>query len=466
MCAAAQRFPLMLAGRSVQGLGAGGILALTDVLITDMVPLRYRGKYIALIGIVWAVGSVSGPILGGVFAERSTWRWIFFINLPIAGISFIGILVFLNLQRPEGSLSKKIRQLDYFGSFLFTASLTSFLIPVTWGGVMYQWSSWHTLLPLLVGVTGLIAFVVYETRFATKKLIPFHLFNNYSTSTTYLEIFLHGVVLWCIIYYMPLYFEGAQGFSPVPAGLTSLPQSCTVVPCAAAVGLIATKTGRYRWALWAGWLITTLGCGLLCLFDVDTPRWEWVIINLISGIGIGLLFSALSLALQASVPQEHVAYAVGLLTFFRAFGQSIGVAVGGVIFQNRIKAELRRFPGLESQAIQYSNDAAALVQIIHRLPPDMPERQLLEKSYANAIRAVWIFLCALSAVAFFISFTIKGYTLDQALQTSQGFKRPEPSRPSVLEAPPVSESEKSTLRPQDGKGQPESIQRPVESAPE
>ena len=313
---------------------------------------------------------------------------------------------------------------------------------------MYAWSNWHTLVPLLIGVAGLVLFTVQQTKFSSKTLIPFHLFNNYSTTITYFEIFLHGVILWCIIYYMPLYFEGAHGFSPVPAGLTSLPQSCTVVPCAAAVGLVATKTGKYRWAVWAGWLITTISCGLLCLYGTDTPKWEWVIINLMSGIGIGLLFSALSLALQASVPQEHVAYAVGLLTFFRAFGQSIGVAVGGVIFQNRIEAELGRFPSLKAQASQFSNDAAALVQIIHRLPSHLEERKVLEHCYANAIRAVWIFLAVMSAIALFISFSLKGYTLDQALRTAQGFKAPKPSQPSTLESKPVSENESNKIVPQ------------------
>jgi hypothetical protein len=339
----------------------------------------------------------------------------------MAGIGFIGTLGFLNLQRPSGSFSEKLLQIDYVAMFLFTASVTSFLIPITWGGIMYPWSDWHTLVPLLLGPAGLVVFITYESLASpSNAFIPLHFFKDRSTSLTYVSVFLHGVVLWCIIYYMPLYFEGAQGLSPVPAGMTSFPQTRTVVPCSAAVGLIATRTGKYRWAIWCGWCLTTLGCGLFCLFDTDTPRVEWVCINMCSGIGIGLHFSSLTLAVQASVLQEQVGLAVGLLTFFRAFGQSIGVVLGGVIFGNRFKTELQN-ASLYSDVPEYSNDAAALVKIINSLPSDNLQRNDFQLMYANSIRVVWSLMCGISGLALFLSFLIKSFSLDQALRTKHGF---------------------------------------------
>lgn len=432
LCGAAQSFAIMLLGRSIQGTGAGGLLALTQVLLTDMISLRERGKYLALMSSVWAIGSISGPVLGGALARHGTWRWVFWMNLPIIGIGSVGIFLFLKLHYRPRSIREKLAEIDYIGIILFTASAASFLIPITWGGVMYSWSSWRTLVPLILGAGGLLSFGIFETKIATAKILPTSLFKNRTTSIAYFGNFLQGMILYSILYYLPLYFQGVKSCSPLKAGLAFLPQSGTVVPCAMLVGIVASKTGRYRWALWSGWCLTTLGCGLLCLLNVDTATVEWICVMLVSGVGVGLLFPAMSLTVQASSLQKDIAAATTLVAFTRAFGQTTGIAVGGVIFQNRIRLELAAVQRSAAFAGQYSLDAIALVETIKHLPPEALETQQLKTIFAKSLKIVWGVMCALSGIAMIMNFFAREYELDQAHVTEQGFisgsKKEEPPK--------------------------------------
>ncbi|KAL8863088.1 MAG: hypothetical protein Q9178_000462 [Gyalolechia marmorata] len=159
-----------------------------------MVPLRDHGKYLALLSIVWAIGSVMGPIIGGALSQHGQWRWIFWINLPIVGVGFIGIFFFLKLHYRNRAVDVKLAEIEYVGSFLFTASATSFLIPITLGSVMYPWSSWHTLVPLSLGVAGLLAFCLYEAKFASVTLLPLRLFKNRTITISYFGTFIHAAI--------------------------------------------------------------------------------------------------------------------------------------------------------------------------------------------------------------------------------------------------------------------------------
>jgi hypothetical protein len=331
-------------------------------------------------------------------------------------------------------LKEKLSEIDYIGSIIFVASLTSFLVPVSWGGVMYSWSSWHTLVPLILGVTGLAAFCIYEIYFATYTIIPMRMFLNRSTSLTYLIAFFHGIILWSIVYYMPLYFMAVLSYTPILAGVAALPQTLTVVPSAGLVGIVAAKTGHYQWSLWIGWTIATLGCGLLYLLGVGTSVPAWIFLLLVSGIGMGLLFPAMNLSIQASVPPKDMPIAGGLFTFFRAFGQGVGVAMlvsllavatkliivhssGGVIFQNRMSTLLSAYPDLAHA----STDAISLIQQMRGLPADDPQAIILKAAFAGSIKTVWAVMCGLAGLSLIISAFIKEYDLNVAISTDQGF---------------------------------------------
>ncbi|KAL8802998.1 MAG: hypothetical protein Q9200_006387 [Gallowayella weberi] len=419
VAAVARGFTVLLIGRSLQGVGGGSLCALTEIVVADLVPLRLRGQWFGLISAMWALGSVSGPIIGGAFAQGE-WRWIFWINLPFIAIAFVFVPLFLRLAFKPSSFAAQLARVDWFGSVLFTASTTSFLIPITWGGVSYPWTSWHTLVPLCLGVAGLISFVTYEEVVATEPLIRMIIFKNRTAAVSYIETVIHGMILWSLLYYMPLYYEAVKGFSPVISGVALFPETFTVAPASIVVGILITVTGRYRWAIWSGWVLTVLGTGLLYLLDVNTSTVEWIFLNLVGGLGMGMLFPSMAFAIQASSTNADLAFAIAMFSFFRAFGQAIGVAVGGTIFQNQVKTKLLSYPLLASKADEYSKDASRLVQIIKAMQ-DGVVKEDMKHAYADSLKVVWATMCGLAAVGLILSFWTKGLDMNKPLETEQGF---------------------------------------------
>ena len=285
---------------------------------------------------------------------------------------------------------------------------------------MYAWDSWRTLVPLIIGIIGLIAFGAWEEYGAKEPLIRTVVFKNRTAAASYFMTVLHGMILWCILYYLPLYYEAVKGYTPIITGIALFPETFTVAPAAVATGIIITKTGRYRWAVWAGWVLTTIGTGILYILDVDTTIAAWIFINLVSGLGLGLLFPSMAFSIQASTSNKDLAFAVALYSFFRAFGQTLGVAIGGTIFQNTMKLKLMAYPELAGQATEFSKDAAALVEIIKSMEDGLAKTDLI-RGYMDSLKVVFIAVCGLSAAALLSSLLVKGLDLNRALETEQGY---------------------------------------------
>ncbi|KAL4815096.1 major facilitator superfamily domain-containing protein [Aspergillus spinulosporus] len=424
VCSVANNFTYMLVGRSIQGVGGGGLIALSEVIVTDLVPLRLRGQYFGILSAMWSVGSVTGPILGGGFSQDVTWRWIFYINFPFIGVGLVTIILFLKLNIIPTSLAEKLRQIDYVGTIIFVGSMSSFLIPLTWGGILYDWDSWRTLVPLIIGVVGLLVFSFYEYSFAKDPIIPPKIFQNRTAAVSFAGSFLQGLVLWCLLYYQPLYYEAVKGYSPIMAGVALFPATFTVAPSAGVVGVLVTKYGHYRWAIWLGWSLSTFGLGLLCYMDVDTSIPAFIFINIVPGIGLGLLFPSIGFAIQASATNDTLAIAVGMFSFFRAMGQAVGVAIGGVVFQNQMYSNLvaSGIPALASMASEYSQDAAGLVEVIKRMP-DGAEKLGLQTAYTDSLRIVYAVCCGICGIALALSVLTQSYDLNRALETTQGLRK-------------------------------------------
>ncbi|KAL9616549.1 MAG: hypothetical protein Q9160_008591 [Pyrenula sp. 1 TL-2023] len=419
--AVANNFTVILVGRTIQGIGGGGVLILPEIIVTDLVPLAKRPAYFSIFSGIWALGSVMGPILGGGFAQDVSWRWIFWINLPFAGIGFILAALFLQLNQRISTLSAKLKRVDWVGTVLFIAASTGFLIPLTWGGVMYAWDSWRTLVPLIVSAFGFLPFILWEIYGAAEPLMRLSLFKNRTTNIAFLITFLHGIILWCLLYYLPLYYEGVKGYSPIITGVAVFPETFTVAPAAIVTGIVISKTGRYRLILQLGLLLGTIGCGILYLLKPDTSIPGFIFLNLVSGIGMGMVFPTETIAIQASSPAADVAFAMGLFSLFRAFGQSVGVAIGGVVFQNEMKRRLMGSELLSGRASELAADASGLVQIIKDMAAGSAEKKELIQAYSDSLDIVWIVICALCGVGFIASLFVKEYDLNQAQETEQGF---------------------------------------------
>ncbi|KAL4869563.1 hypothetical protein BDV12DRAFT_185070 [Aspergillus spectabilis] len=416
----AKDFTHILIGRCIQGVGGGGISVLSEVVVTDLVPLRLRGYYYGILSAMYSLGSVLGPILGGGFSENVTWRWIFYINFPFIAISTILVLFFFRLQTPPGNLSYKLRQIDYAGTILFVGSISSFLIPLTWGGVLYSWTSWRTIVPLLIGVAGMVTFTIYSFK-ASNPMIPHSIFGNRSATVAFITSSLQGLILWGALYYLPLYYQAVREFGPILTGVALFPQTFTVAPSAIFCGIVVTLTGRYRWGLWVGWALSIIGLGLLCLLRPHTSTVGWIFLNLPSGLGLGFITAAIVCTVQASATNKNLTVAVAMVVFFRAFGQAVGIAVGGVIFQNRMRHELTKYEEWQNEAANLSKDAAALVMVIQGMGGGLAKEHL-KLAYSDSLRVIWAFMAGISGVGLGLSVLVKKYDLNRALRTDQGVK--------------------------------------------
>ena len=365
-------------------------------------------------------------------------RWIFWLNFPFCGLAFVLIPIFLrHAPLPATDLRSKFTRIDPLGSFLFVASLTTFLIPLSWGGVMYAWTSAHTLAPLIIGFFGLVVFVLYSSFLSPNPVITGRIFTTRTAIVNYFGTTIHGLILWSALYYLPLYYQTAKSLSPVLSGVALFPQTFTVAPIAAIAGVFITRSGRYRPPIWAGWFLTTLGVGLLILLDSSTPTVSWIFLNLVSGLGIGLLYPAMSFAVQASASNADLPSAAAMFSFFRSLGQTLGVAVGGVIFQNRMEHNLDSYPLLAPHARAYSNDASALVQTIISLgktPQELKMKEQLVESYVQALRVVWIVMCGFAGLAMLLAVAgTKELGLDREHRTDQGYVGRMPNREVTVE---------------------------------
>lgn len=421
LAVASTSFALLLAGRVVQGVGVGGLVALTYVIVTHLVSLQERGKWFGLISFQWALGSTIAPLIGGALAQNANWRWIFGINFPFCALALVAAQFFLRLEaRPPGA-ARKLARLDWRGFFLMISSLTVFLVPLTWGtsvnyelarnslltrrvgGIMYDWTAAATIVPLVLGFALVVCFVLYNTYVSKRPVIRRSLFAAATGKAAYASALVHGMLVYCLVFYLPLYFQGVQGYSAILSGAALLPFSLATGSFAIGTGVLISKNLQYRARILIGWSITTAGTGFLLALDTATTVPVWVLLSSIAGMGLGTVWSAGSFAVQAPASTADAPFAASTFVFIRALGQTLGVAVGGTIFQNTFKSKLGEDPRYAPYATQWARDAPALIEAIRRLG-DRDIQQFMASAYVDSLKNVWLVLCVLSGTAMLISF--------------------------------------------------------------
>ncbi|OTB17574.1 hypothetical protein K445DRAFT_316203 [Daldinia sp. EC12] len=418
IAALAGNFNVVLVGRTIQGAGGGGLIVLVEILISDLVPLAHRGTWFSINSVMWGVGIATGPLIGAGFAQDVSWRWIFWINLPIVGVGMLLVALFLKQAQVPGHIVEKLKRFDWFGSALFSASSASFLFGITTGGVAFPWASYQALLPLVIGFLGMLGFIYWEFSYATDPIVDKQIFETWTAVSTYIQTMLHGLILYGGIYFLTLFYQAVKLYSPVTSAIALLPETVGLAVASVAVGALTGMTKRYRWALWGGWISTTTGSGLLYLLSTGTKVTQWVFLNIPFGIGVGMLFTAEILAIQASNRPELNGEAAAFFSFIRIFGQALGVAVSGVIFQNSLKQELLRIPGFASLADEYSRDATAIVALIHDMAEGDTKTRMIQ-AFSDALSSIWLSLIAFSATGLLLSLTVKGYSMAQEHVTAQ-----------------------------------------------
>jgi MFS family permease len=342
ICGGANSGAVLIVGRSIQGIGTGGLNMILDVILSDLVPLRERGTHVAITLVVLTVGTSLGPFIGGAIVENTTWRWVFYINLPFGALSFILLFVFLRVKYDnEATWRQKLKRIDLAGNAILMASTTTLLYALTYGGTRYPWSSTKVILPLAFGFSGIILFVLFEQwGWAQEPVIPLRLFTNRTAAVIFINTFLSAILLYWAIFFLSVYFQAVLVSSPTRAGVQMLPVTLVAVPGAAAAVVVLSKFGRYKALHAVGFAIVTVGLGLFSTLDEGSPLSEWISYQVLIAIGTGMILNTLLPAFQASQPESDQAAATASWAFIRSFGCIWGVTIPVAIFNNRLQTSL------------------------------------------------------------------------------------------------------------------------------
>ncbi|SPO01912.1 related to putative multidrug transporter Mfs1.1 (major facilitator family protein) [Cephalotrichum gorgonifer] len=407
----------LIAGRAVQGMGSGGINMIVDVIVSDLVPLRERGNYMAIILIVYFVGTAIGPYVGGAIVESTSWRWI-------GGVCMIMILLFLQVKyNKEMTFAQKMRRIDYLGNILLVAATVSVLFAMSYGGTRYPWSSWRVILPLVLGLLGLGVLPLVETsKFVKEPVVPPRLFANRTSATVFAITFLNSALLYWMLFFLPVYFQAVLGSSPARAGVQLLPSITIAIPFAIVAVVLLTKFGKYKPLHFFGFALNTIGLGLASLLDEKSSAAEWVMYQVIAAGGSGFVLNTLLPACQTPLQESDQAAATATWSFVRSFGSIWGVAIPAAIFNNYFDKLSTRISDQEVAA-HFRNGKAyesASANLIDSFPE--PVKQELVGVYVESLKYVWRMSVIFAGICFLLVFLEKQIKMRTELDTEFGLE--------------------------------------------
>ncbi|XHL86280.1 MDR family MFS transporter [Streptomyces niveus] len=406
-----QGVELLIFSRVMQGIGAGGLTALAQVVMAAVIPPRRLGKYAGMFGAVFAVGTVAGPLVGGVMVDTSWlgWRWCFFIGVPFALIAIA--LLQRTLHLPTVRRDVKI---DYLGAFLIVAGVSAILIWTSLAGNQFDWASWQTAALTGGGGLLLVAAVYVEAR-VPEPVIPLTIFRNRTVTLTTIASLLVGVAMFGGTVFLSQYFQIALGKSPTVAGLMGLPMILGLLVSSTVAGQIISATGKWKIYLIAGGIIMTAGLAMLSTIDADTGFGLLSLYMAVLGVGVGLLMQNLVLAAQNDVPASELGAATSVLSFFRSMGGTIGTSVLGAILANRVASEMAKSLGTGDGAAAGGSSEA--VPDMTKLPA--PMREIVENAYGLATADLFLVAAPFAALALVAVVFIK----EKPLKTTSGMER-------------------------------------------
>jgi EmrB/QacA subfamily drug resistance transporter len=394
----------LISFRAVQGLGSGGLMVGAQAIVGDIVSPRERGRYVGLFGAVFGLASIVGPLLGGVFVDNLTWRWIFYINVPIGAVA----LVVVASQVP-GRLSRVHHVIDYLGTAVLAFAATSFILLTSLGGTTYPWASAPIYILGAGGVALVGVFVLVERR-AAEPVLPLHLFRERAFSVTSVVGFIVGLAMFGAITYLPAFFQIVRGISPTLSGVRLLPLMAGLLLTSIGSGQIISRTGKYRFFPIAGTAVMTLGLYLLSQMGPDTSAALEALYMLVLGLGLGGVMQVLVIIVQNAVPHSELGVATSGATFFRSIGGSFGTAIFGAIFSNVLVGNLARHLHGATVPAGFSS-AGVTPALLDKLPAAV--HQGFVAGYAESIQTVFIIAVPIAALAFLATWLIPQVELKQ-----------------------------------------------------
>ncbi|KAG9320323.1 hypothetical protein KVV02_002456, partial [Mortierella alpina] len=373
---------IVIFGRALSGVGAGGLLAMVFVILSDMLDMRERGRYIGFIGAICSLSSIIGALLGGTFTDHITWRWSFWINLPFGAIPMTFIAFSLHLPMPKGSLADKIKRVDFYGSILLLCTIIMILLALNWGGSKYPWNDSKIIGLLCGGFVLAIVFILVEWKIHKEPIVPVHLFKIRNLWSTYASLFFGGMSFFGILFYLPVYFQVVKGESATIGGLETIPFICAIAITSISSGIWVLKRGTYAFFPALGNALFTAGSALCIIFDQDTHRVVTVFVLLICGFGMGFMMQSTTLAVQAAVKPRS----------------GLGIAVVGSVFNNKLMdglmANFKGDPHIQEAAQNYED-------IMKYYSP--AQRIVIYDNFVHALRYAFYCCTGFCALAFLMA---------------------------------------------------------------
>jgi len=407
LAGASQSMSQLIATRALQGLGGGGLMVLVMAVIADIIAPRDRGRYMGLFGAVFGLASIVGPLLGGLFTEQLSWRWIFYINVPLGIIALVvvGAVLHVTVQRREHAI-------DWLGASLMVAGVVSLLLVTVWGGVRYPWVSPTIIGLTLAGVGLLVAFVLQERR-APEPIIPLTLFRNSVFRVTSGIGFVVGFAMFGTIVFLSMFMQVVHGSSPTVAGLQLLPLMFGLILTSIVSGRLISHRGHYKVFPIVGTALATVGMLLFSRLGVHTPYWQIAVAALVLGIGLGNVMQVLVLAVQNSVNMSEIGAATSTSTFFRSIGGSFGTALFGAVLASRLASEMAKLLPPELMSQVGTGAITSSLGSIAALPPAAQE--LVHEAFSHAIDATFLLAVPVMAIGFVLSLFLKEVPLRKGL---------------------------------------------------
>jgi EmrB/QacA subfamily drug resistance transporter len=394
LCGIAQNMTELIAFRGLQGLGAGGLLVTTIAVVGDIIPPRDRGRYQGIFGAVFGVSTVIGPLLGGFFVDNLSWRWIFYVNLPIGAVSLFVIAAAFNVQA-----ERVAHTVDYLGAVLLAGSLSSIVLFTSLGGNTYAWASAPIIVMAVLGAVLLVAFCFAEQR-AVEPILPLALFRNRIFTVTSAIGFIIGLALFGSVTYLPLFLQIVRSKSPTASGLQLTPMMGGLLITSVVSGQLISRFGRYRPFPIAGTALVTVAMVLLTGLNIHSSTLSTSAYMVVLGLGLGMVMQVLVIAVQNAVDYKYLGVATSGSVLFRQVGGSIGIAIFGAIFANRLKTNLAHSlpPGTHAPS-------SPTPSIVKHLPPAVHEKYIT--AFSSALHPVFVVAAFAGGLSFLLTWLLR-----------------------------------------------------------
>ncbi|KAH9883541.1 major facilitator superfamily domain-containing protein [Xylariomycetidae sp. FL2044] len=422
LCGGASTGSMLIAGRGVQGVGSGGISVMVELIICDLVPLRERGKYIGMV--LGGATTISGlsPLFGGALTEVGAWRWIWYLNLPLGGVSIVIALIWLRVShRQEGAFLDRLRRVDWVGTIIITGSTVAILYALAYGGTLKPWSDPAVIAGLTVGHAGLGLFIIWQAMPQCREpLMPLRFFTNRTSAAAFFLTFTNSLLIIWVVFIFPVYFQAVLGGSPQDSGIWLLPTVIFFPFGAGIAGSLMSKTGRYRPIHLVGFALCTLGFGLCSILDENSHKALWVILQLILALGLTAPIPCLLSAVQVQLSDADSASSTSTWSFIRSFGAIWGAAIPAAVFNDRFGQLLYLIDDPQLRRSLADGQAYAKVSVSDTLNDTI--RDQVVHVYSLSLQRVWQIGIIFAGVSFLVVFLEKELVMRGDLETDFGLR--------------------------------------------